>query len=171
MYAWDINGNLKWHTTGNNSMYAAPALSSDENTLYFLDTGSGQVRAINAKDGADKWIEPVGPGGGRHGSSLSIDRDGTIYFTNEAYIVALRDEGSQGSIKWQLEADAAQSGVVIGSAGDLYVGSVNGLLSLDPETGSINWTYSGASIVESVVEDAKPSAALSEMMSNRTSQH
>src|SRR5690606_6176534 len=83
-------------------------------------------------------------------SSLSIDADGTIYYTNEAFIVALTDEGGSGSVKWQFEADAAQSGVVVGPAGDLYVGTPSGLLAINPEDGSMKWNYFDASVVESV---------------------
>lgn len=150
MYSWDSDGDLRWEINGDNSMYSAPAISADENTVYYLDTGAGQVRAINTEDGSEKWEAPVGPGGGRHGSSVSIDADGTIYYTNESYIVALNDEGASGSVKWEIEADAAQSGVVIGPGGDLYVGTPGGLMALDPEDGSTKWVYFDANVVESV---------------------
>lgn len=156
MYSWDSDGNLRWEINGNNSMYSAPVISADEQTVYYLNTGSGQVRAINTEDGTDKWDAPVGPGGRRHGSSLSIDADGTIYYTNEAYIVAITDEGDSGSVKWQYEANAAQSGVVVGPEGDLYVGTTGGLIALNPEDGSIKWTYLNAVVSESVpAVDAK----------------
>src|SRR5690606_4679607 len=96
MFSWDSDGNLRWRVTGNSSMYAAPAISADESTVYCLNTGRGQVIAINTADGSEKWEAAVGPGGGQHGSSLSIDADGTIYYTNEAFIVALTDEGGSG---------------------------------------------------------------------------
>lgn len=150
MFSWSPNGELRWGIAANSSMYSAPAISADESTVYFLNTGNGQLHAINTADGSAKWTEPVGPGGGRHGSSLSIDADGTIYFTNEAYIAAITDEGETGAIKWQYEADAAQSGVVVGASGELYVGTTGGLLAMNPEDGSVNWTYFNAPALESV---------------------
>jgi outer membrane protein assembly factor BamB len=60
------------------------------------------------------------------------------------------DEGGTGSIKWQTEVDdASNSGVVVGPQGDLYTGSMGGLLSINPSDGSLNWSYD-AEIVESV---------------------
>lgn len=150
MFSWDTDGNKRWGITGTGSMYSAPAVSADESTVYFLDTGSGQVRALNTEDGSDKWAAPVGTGGSRHGSSLSIDADGTIYYTTEAHVIALTDEGETGSVKWATEVtDAAQSGVIVGPNGDLYAGTRGGLLALDPDDGNIKWTYS-ADVLESV---------------------
>lgn len=150
MYSWDSDGDLRWSIRGNSSMYAAPAISADESTVYFLNTGSGQIRAIHAADGSDKWASAVGPGGSQHGSSLSIDADGTIYYTTERYVAAITDQGQEGSVKWQFEANAAQSGVVVGPEGDLYVGTTGGLVALNPEDGSIKWTYINAPVLESV---------------------
>src|SRR5690606_34546558 len=88
---------------------------------------------------------------GIHGSSLSIGADGTIYFTTNTHVVAITDEGATGSVKWQTEVnDASNSGIVIGNTGNLYTGSRGGLVSLNPDDGTINWTYTDAEISESV---------------------
>ncbi|MCM4155747.1 PQQ-binding-like beta-propeller repeat protein [Gramella sp. AN32] len=150
VYSWTSDGEKRWEITGVGAFYAAPVISADESTVYFLNTNDGQIWAINTEDGSQKWEAPVGPGAGIHGTSLSMDADGTVYYTTNTQVVAISDEGATGAIKWQIDVDdAANSGVVIGPAGDLYVGSKGGLLSLNPADGSVNWTYD-AEIVESV---------------------
>ncbi|MEO2061906.1 MAG: PQQ-binding-like beta-propeller repeat protein [Christiangramia sp.] len=150
VYSWTSEGEKRWEITGVGAFYAAPVISADESTVYFLNTSEGQVWAINAEDGTQKWDAPVGPGAGIHGTSLSINADGTIYYTTKTQVVAITDEGNAGAVKWQIEVeDASNSGVVIGPEGDLYVGSMGGLLSINPSDGSINWNYD-EEIAESV---------------------
>ncbi|AHM59809.1 cell surface protein [Flammeovirgaceae bacterium 311] len=150
VFSWSPDGEKRWEITGVGAFYAAPVISADESTVYFLNTNDGQIWAVNAEDGTPKWEAPVGVGSGIHGSSLSMDADGTIYYTTSTYVAAVTDEGESGSVKWSVEVnDASNSGVVIGPNGDLYTGSVGGLLSLNPADGSLNWAYS-AEIRESV---------------------
>lgn len=150
VYSWSPTGEKRWEITGFGAFYAAPVISSDESTVYFLNTDNGEIWAVNTEDGSQKWESPVGLGSGIHGSSLSMDAEGTIYFTTNTHVVAVNDEGETGSIKWQTEVDdASNSGVVIGPQGDLYTGSMGGLLSINPSDGSLNWSYD-AEIVESV---------------------
>ncbi|UJH90156.1 PQQ-binding-like beta-propeller repeat protein [Antarcticibacterium sp. 1MA-6-2] len=140
----------RWEITGVGAFYASPVISSDESTVYFLNTSQGKIWAVNTEDGTEKWESPVGLDAGVHGSSLSMDTDGTIYFTTKTHVVAISDEGGTGSVKWQTAVnDASNSGVVIGPEGDLYVGSIGGLLALDPSSGEIKWTFE-AEIAESV---------------------
>ena len=151
MYSWSPDGTKRWEITGVGASYAAPVISADESTVYFLNTSTGEIWAVNTSDGSLKWDAPVGPGSGTHGSSLSMDSDGTIYYTTNDYVAAIIDNGGTGSVKWSTEvAGAAQSGVVIGPEGDLYTGSTGGLISLDPEDGSVNWINDNVSISESV---------------------
>ena len=149
-FSWDENGDKRWEITGVGAFYAAPVISADEETVYYLNTNNGEIWAINAEDGSQKWESPVGLGSGIHGSSLSVDADGTIYFTTNTHVVAVTDNGDTGEVKWQTEVnDAANSGVVIGPEGDLYTGSRGGLLALSPNNGEIDWTFE-IDIVESV---------------------
>lgn len=142
LYSWNSAGEKRWEITGVGAFYSAPVISADESTVYFLNTNDGQIWAVNTTDGTLKWDAPVGPGSGTHGSSLSLDADGTIYYTTNEYVAAVTDNGTTGEVKWSADIkDAAQSGVVTGPNGNLYVGSANGLVSLNPQDGSINWTY------------------------------
>lgn len=151
VYSWTAEGEKRWEITGVGAFYAAPVISEDESTVYFLNTSEGKIWAVNAEDGTPKWESSVGLESGIHGSSLSMDADGTIYFTTNTHVVAVTDDGETGSVKWQTEVDdASNSGVVIGPNGDLYTGSRGGLLALNPADGSIIWTYADAEVAESV---------------------
>lgn len=150
IFSWSPTGEKRWEIVGVGAFYASPALSKDGNTVYYLNTDNGEIWAVNTVDGTLKWDSPVGTGTGGPGPSVSIDGDGTIYFTTNTHVAAVTDDGASGSLKWSIEvAGAANSGVVIGPEGNLYTGSVNGLLSINPADGAINWTYD-AEISESV---------------------
>ena len=149
-FSWTAAGEKRWEIIGVGAFYAAPVLSADESTVYFLNTDTGLIWAVNTADGTQKWETPVGTGTGGYGSSLSMGADGTIYFTTNTHVGAVTDGGTTGTLKWSTEVTGpANSGVVIGPTGDLYTGSLAGLLSINPEDGSINWTYD-AEIRESV---------------------
>lgn len=141
-FSWTPDGEKRWEITGVGAFYAAPVISKDGATVYFLNTSEGRIWAVNTDDGTQKWDSPIGPGSGTHGSSLSMDESGTIYYTTNAHIVAIEDNGSTGAIKWAADiTGAAQSGVVIGENGDLYSGSSGGLVCINPANGEVKWTY------------------------------
>lgn len=149
--SWDSNGTERWkfkEVTGT-GYYASPAISADGTTIYALKS-NGFLYAINAGDGTGKWAEPLALTGDGTGSALSINSDGTLYFTTDTHVVAVTDNGNDMTVKWSIEAQGANSsGVVIGVDGSLYVGTIAGLLSLNPQSGATNWLY-GAEINESV---------------------
>lgn len=153
VFCWSPDGNLRWQFPSADGSktpyYSSPALSKDENTLYILMTG-GALLALNTADGSEKWSAPVEVSSGL-GSSLSIDSDGTVYLTTDTEVVAVTDEGANGTVKWIANAEGANSsGVVIGPEGILYTGSHTGLLSINPADGSVIWTY------EAFVEECVP---------------
>lgn len=149
VYSWSPEGEKRWEITGVGAFYSAPAISADESTVYFFNSSTGEIWAVNTADGALKWDNPVGIESAIHGTSLSIDADGTVYYTTNTHVVAISDEGSTGAVKWSLEVgDASNSGIVIGHDGTLYTGSAAGLLSINP-AGTLNWSYD-AQIIESV---------------------
>jgi outer membrane protein assembly factor BamB len=149
-FSFTSEGEMRWSITEVGAFYAAPALSSDEATIYFLNTNENKIWAVNTEDGSLKWEESVGAGSGSTGSSLSIDADGTVYYTSNTHVVAVIDNESTGVVKWATEVSgAANSGVVIGPEGNLYTGATSGVHALDPSDGSIKWSYN-AEITESV---------------------
>ncbi len=145
IYSFDSNGNVRWSVlaaTGVGATYSSPAISKDGSTVYFYNTGSGNVRAYYTADGAEKWSAPVQSGAGL-GTSISVDADGTIYVTNDTEVLAVTDNGATGSLKWKTGSllGPNSSGVVIGPNKDLYVGTKAGLIALNPATGAVKWTY------------------------------
>ncbi|WP_168193988.1 PQQ-binding-like beta-propeller repeat protein [Pontibacter sp. SGAir0037] len=141
-FSFSPTGEKRWQIIGVGAFYTAPVLSPDEKTVYVLNTNEGKLWAVNTADGTSKWTESVGMGSGTHGSSLSMDADGTIYYTTNAHVVAITDNGTTGAVKWSATVTgAAQSGVVIGANGDLYTGSAAGLVALEPANGNVKWTY------------------------------
>lgn len=151
VFSWSPTGEMRWSITGEGAFYAAPVISADEATVYFLNTNTGEIWAVNTEDGSTKWEAPLGIGSGTHGPSLSMDSDGTIYYSNKTHVVAVTDGGTTGTVKWQTELnDPSNSGVVIGPDGTLYTGSIGGLVALNPSDGTVIWTYEDAEIAESV---------------------
>lgn len=154
IFSFDSEGNERWSvlgTTGIGATYSSPAISKDGNTVYFYHTASGDVRAYNTADGSEKWSEPVKSAETGLGTSISIDADGTIYATNDKEVIAIADNGEKGTLVWSADAAGANSsGVVIGSNGDLYTGSEEGLKAINANTGAVKWTY------ESVIEECVP---------------
>jgi outer membrane protein assembly factor BamB len=149
-YSFGPNGTERWSILDNGDHYASPALSNDGNTVYFRETEHSFLYAVSTEDGTEKWDAPVDVSGG-YGTSVSVDSDGTVYLTTGSEVIAVSDNGSDGSVKWTQSVDGSnQSGVVIGPEGNLYVGSEEGLVSLNPDDGSINWIYDEIAIQESV---------------------
>lgn len=151
IFAWDSNGTLLWNfkEVNGTGYYASPVLSQDGSTLFALKTNAF-LYAINTNDGTAKWEEPIAFTGDATGTSLSINADGTIYFTTANEVIAIEDKKTYGTLKWSTETNGANSsGVVIDQDENLYVGTSTGLLSLNPTDGTINWLYE-ASINESV---------------------
>ncbi|MEC3880093.1 outer membrane protein assembly factor BamB family protein [Parapedobacter flavus] len=144
IFSFAGNGTKRWEieTPDFGATYSSPAISKDGGTVYFFASTAGQAVAINTADGSFKWTTPLEVGSNGVGPSLSINSDGTIYVTTAEEVVAITDEGTSGAIKWKAPAVGANSsGVVIGPNSDLYVGSKDGLKSINAASGSVNWTY------------------------------
>ncbi|WP_161890149.1 outer membrane protein assembly factor BamB family protein [Pontibacter russatus] len=150
IFSWTPDGEKRWEIVGVGAFYAAPAISKDGKTVYYLNTDTGKIWAVNTADGTLKWSDPVGANSGGYGPSLSLDGEGTIYFTTNEQVAAVTDNGESGSVKWIADIPgAANSGVSIGPGGELYTGAGAGLVSLNPSDGSVNWTY-GLATTESM---------------------
>ncbi|MBU2445118.1 MAG: PQQ-binding-like beta-propeller repeat protein, partial [Bacteroidetes bacterium] len=95
LYAYYPDGRLKWKF---NTMHcwATPIVVKD-GTIYFRD--AFKVYAVNP-DGALKWVYDIGGTGGAAVRSLTIGKDGTIYFLNFNFnLNALNPDGTK---KWSL---------------------------------------------------------------------
>lgn len=142
------DGTELWERSSIAWLNASPAFSNDGSVMYALVSNKGFAHAINPADGSSLWSTgvPEGPG-----TSISVDSDGTVYFTTSTEIVALTDNGEEAATKWsQGGTNPNRSGVVVGPDGNLYVGAEEGLLSLNPVDGSVNWIYDEITVAESV---------------------
>lgn len=153
IYSFTGDGTDRWSilaATGVGATYSSPAISKDGSTVYYYGTASGNVRAYRTSDGTEKWAAPINSGTGL-GTSVSINSDGTIYVTNESEVLAVTDNGATATLKWKAGSliGPNSSGVVIGTNGDLYVGTKTGLVALNPANGDVKWTY--PSILEECV--------------------
>src|SRR5690606_34627308 len=52
VYSWSPEGEKRWEITGVGAFYSAPAISADESTVYFFNSSTGEIWAVNTADGA-----------------------------------------------------------------------------------------------------------------------
>ena len=142
--------------------YCSPALSTDENTVYF-GTSSALLGihnknhffvALDTKTGKEKWRLQLGISEVR--SAPAVSSDNSIYFTLEIHNAingtVQGDElwhiSSEGNILWKyninpgkLTIDVGLSVPAIGPDGTIYAGG-DKLYAIEPD-GSLKWTFSG----------------------------
>lgn len=141
-------GAVKWTYAAGRPVNSSPLLDG-AGILYVgtgdaFDTGSGSLLAIDSSTGTKKW-ETVTTNGVE--SSPSQGANGTIYIgdggfdTGNVYAI----DSSTGAIQWTWAAPSGvESSPSIGEDGTVYVGVRNagGLFALNPNTGSLIWSYS-----------------------------
>jgi outer membrane protein assembly factor BamB len=123
------NATVKWRYETGWSIQSSPAIGSN-GTIY---VGSSQaagspysLHAINP-DGSRKWAFDAG--GDTVSSSPALGSDGTIYIGNyyDDTVLAIRDNGASGALKWSyLTGDAVLGSPAIGADGTVYIGSYDG---------------------------------------------
>ena len=93
---------------------ASPALSPDNQTIYFGAAVEGKLYAIN-HDGTWKWTFDLGKDGAvgdQNNASASVGADGTIYMPNNGnntkmgYLYAVNPDGTE---KWKTEVGATKN--------------------------------------------------------------
>jgi YD repeat-containing protein len=137
----DRDGNLLQARTTSGSVTTAPVMGTDGS--YYVAGSSGQLYAF-ATDGTQRWTYGMR---GTAAAELSLGQDGTLYAVDSArYTYAIR---ADGTLAWErnLSAQAQASGVVVGDAGTLYVGTSDSatagrLLSLNAADGTTLRTLS-----------------------------
>jgi uncharacterized repeat protein (TIGR01451 family) len=130
------DGSLKW-TVNDAGMRKAPALSPDGSVVY-----AGDLRAINAQDGAVTWVFTSSMGSY---SSLAVGDDGTIY--NGYWGPVMDAIYPTSTLKWRYAPTEACSGLEAPPAVDLngkvyYVKDCVGLVALD-SSGALRWSNGG----------------------------
>ncbi|MBN2380332.1 PQQ-binding-like beta-propeller repeat protein [candidate division WOR-3 bacterium] len=125
-------GELEWAFDPEGDYMSTPSVGLD-GTIY-LGTSSCYLYAINP-DGSVKWRVQTDffPG------SISIGKDGTLYCSTENNLVcAVNPDDSE---KWRFQSHASTTPVAIADDETLYFGSDCYLYALNPEDGSVIWSY------------------------------
>lgn len=143
-----INVTIKWTAKcGTGAVRtASPAISSDNNVIYFGSGEDNKLYAIN-RDGSTKWtfdLSKDGANGIQNNSSPSVGEDGTIYMMNKGnnsdsgYFYAVNPDGNE---KWKYNTgDLATSRPnyitpTIMKNGNIILGTRTGLHLVDKNTG------------------------------------
>lgn len=112
----------------------SPALSRDENTLYF-PTGSGIV-AFDPSDLSTKWTSNGGQ------SPATVDDDqGTVYVGNSTVYAIDADDGST---KWTYDVSGggnSANGVALDTEGKIYKLGGDGVVYCLDAAGNLQWEY------------------------------
>jgi outer membrane protein assembly factor BamB len=133
VFAFYPNGTIKWKFHANEKIYSAPAISND-GTIY-ATSWDKHLYALYSNNGTIKWKYNTG---GRIRTSPCIDDNGIIY-TVSATNGNLNAFYPNGTKKWTTYVHGGTSPTV-GPDGTIYCGWTN-LYAINPEDGSIKWTY------------------------------
>lgn len=130
----------------------SPALSHDNNTIYFPSRTQGKLYALNTANGSEHWVFNYIAGVTGNGGSPVVGSDGTIYFPatqgnepeNFARLYAINPNGTQ---KWMYNTGQGSSANYISPAitknGDIITGNNgnNGALHLVDKTNGNRKAY------------------------------
>lgn len=131
-----------------------------QGTVYYSDTISGKIHAVNPTTGADIWsVEFNGAG---H-SAAALSSDGTLYvgtvspidqtgaLVGDHKLHAL--DALTGVQKWEFEpASSIYAAPTIGNDGTVYMASVDKkVYALDSVTGAKKWEFTANSLIENAV--------------------
>lgn len=112
-------------------------------TIYIAHTGNGNLYAINAADGSERWAFGTGQ---NPWSSPAVGADGTIYVGAGSAVYAVTPGGQ---LKWSAPSPTAENvntSPTIGTDGTIYVGDNSGALyAVDPLNGARRWVFGGGS--------------------------
>jgi len=145
-YALDAsNGNVRWTlNAGNSAYFAGPAISADENTIYFKQD-EGILRAVNA-NGQQQWAYPVAGEPSYAGPVVRLD--GSVIFpANDG---ALHAVSTSGTRIWRYapqreDGSDDTSGIftspAIDSEGNIYASTLNGTVFSVSAAGQLRWVF------------------------------
>jgi len=133
LYALDLQGNLKWSFTADQSIWAAPV--TDGKNIYFGDNGF-HVYAIDAKTGAKVWEKTLD---GAVLGSPAVDPSGMLYVNTYNGTVFALDRAS-GQTRWQASATRFLWNGPTLDGGNVYVADANGAVyALSAAAGQKAW--------------------------------
>jgi len=127
--------------------WAAPLPAGCENTSVAVDgtiyvgTGNNELRAINPRDGKERWVIDIGGYPNGFDSVPAISADGTIVIATRAMgVTAFNKAGRQ---VWRFgESSGGTNGIAIDGAGVVYIsGWMPGSLIAVSPLGRLLWHY------------------------------
>ena len=150
--AIDTAGNLVWkYVHGTEGDAKASAAVGPDGTIYAAFTGNYDgIGVVTALDPADQRLDGKGPSkwhftiGASVGASSPAYRNGRLYvgsMNGELHALVADDPGA-GTRVWHTKLGTRiNASPVIGPDGTIYVGSTSGFYAVDPDDGSIRWTF------------------------------
>jgi len=136
LYAFDINGKLRWKFATNGEVHSAPVIVPD-GTIY-CGSDDHYLYALNP-DGTLRWKFRAGDG---IDSGPAIGANGTIYVGSwDGYLYALT---LSGKLKWEFATgNDVVASPAIGADGTIYVGSTSwyGELYAVSPRGNLLWSF------------------------------
>ena len=124
-----------WHVDTGSAIHSQPAVVDG---VVYLTTGGGEILALDADTGAERWSHDAGDDGLM--SSPAVADGLVVAATIGGRILAI--DAASGSEVWRRDEDAAPESMPAVSEGVVYVGTDAGtLIALDLRTGEDVWTY------------------------------
>jgi len=137
LYSLYPNGTRKWRYQADGNIWGTPAMTEDGTIVFTTWGGEGYTHAVKP-DGTLLWKKKIG--GHSSASSVTIAKDGTIYFGNDdKNIYAVYPNGT---LKWSYPTGYIVLGApAIGDDGTIYEGSGDYYLYALNPNGTLRWKY------------------------------
>ncbi|MCC2604815.1 outer membrane protein assembly factor BamB family protein [Planctobacterium marinum] len=138
LYSISPEGDINWEIQTEGRIYLSPVIGTDE-TLYFHDVAindeQSALYAFNT-DGTEKWIYVTS---GLSISAIAIAKDGTLYFTTDEHLIALRADGTE---RWKYASQSPFTFPIVGDDGTIYMlGKDNYYLEAISPEGQSRWQF------------------------------
>src|SRR5262245_13360114 len=142
-------GNLLWkYSNGKEGDVKASAAVGPDGTVYIAFTGNYDgIGVVTALDPAKQRLDGKGPSKWHFTIDSSVSASSAAYRDGLLYVGSMDGElhafnADAGTREWHTKLGARiNASPVIGPDGTIYVGSTSGFYALDPDDGSIRWTF------------------------------
>lgn len=150
VYAVSPEGAERWRFATGGRVFSSPAIGAD-GTIY-VGSADQRLYAIGP-DGTRKWDYLTN---GDIQSSPVLGADGTIYFAADVSFYALRPGDEVDRLRWRTGLNTASaSSAAVRADGAIIFGADDGIVrALNPDTGSVRWTYDTRTGVGNLIESS-----------------
>lgn len=141
-------GERRWHTPADAppssvaDASATPPPVPADGTVYAADPDGGEIVALAANDGRERWRRRIERDPVRDGGSVTVRRpavrDGTVFVTARPSQVRALDAGT-GALQWRDELDEALVLPPTATADGVVVPTRGGLTVYEADSGRIRW--------------------------------